>query len=258
MKQKFTPADIWEKLGITEHYGGVYATQRLIELCGIKLGQYVLDIGCGTGYTACLLAKKYRANVVSVDINPKILELTKKRIIDEGVSDKVTTIESDAQELTLPANTFDATIAESVLVLCNKKKVSSEMYRVLKPNGVFGDNELTYLKPPPKQLVEFLSESVGSDVRLLQEDEWRAVFRESGFVDVSSAVYTLNPWVQLISHLRVDGARKYISAIVQSISDPTIRGTFFNKDMLKNLSRYGWKISEYLGYGLYMGRKNVI
>ena len=57
-REFFTTHDEWEKLGLTNHIGGIQATQRLIERCGITPGQYVLDVGCGTGYTACLLAKK--------------------------------------------------------------------------------------------------------------------------------------------------------------------------------------------------------
>ena len=51
------PFDIWQSGGMTEHLGGVAATRRLLELCSPLPGQRVLDIGCGTGYTACLLAK---------------------------------------------------------------------------------------------------------------------------------------------------------------------------------------------------------
>jgi cyclopropane fatty-acyl-phospholipid synthase-like methyltransferase len=56
-REYFTTHDEWEKLGITNHIGGIQATRRLIELCGITPGQYILDVGCGTGSTACLLAK---------------------------------------------------------------------------------------------------------------------------------------------------------------------------------------------------------
>lgn len=171
-QEKITVSDLWEKLGITKHWGSIPATQRLIELCNITPDQYVLEIGCGTGYTACLLAKKYNADVVAVDINPKILELAKKRIIEEGVSDKVTTYQADAHELPFPANTFDTVIAESVLAFCDQKKISSEVYRVLKPSGVFGDNEATYLKTPPEQLLALFSDSTfGIPLRLLLEDE---------------------------------------------------------------------------------------
>jgi len=57
-REFFTPYYEWEKFGLTNHIGGIQATRRLIERCGITPGQYILDVGCGTGYTACLLAKE--------------------------------------------------------------------------------------------------------------------------------------------------------------------------------------------------------
>ena len=52
---KFTPFDIWEKGGLTEHLGGIYATRRLLTRCHLTAGQQILDVGCGTGFTACYL-----------------------------------------------------------------------------------------------------------------------------------------------------------------------------------------------------------
>lgn len=53
-----TPFTIWETGGVTEHLGGVAATRRLLTSCRIARGQRVLDLGCGTGYTAALLASE--------------------------------------------------------------------------------------------------------------------------------------------------------------------------------------------------------
>ncbi|MBI4494648.1 MAG: class I SAM-dependent methyltransferase, partial [Chloroflexi bacterium] len=66
----FNVFDIWERFGITEHPGGIHATRDLLARCGIKPGQRILDIGCGTGYTACLLAREYDARVVAIDLRP--------------------------------------------------------------------------------------------------------------------------------------------------------------------------------------------
>jgi len=240
--------DVWERIGISEHMGGIYATRRLIKSCHITPGQYVLDIGCGTGYTACFLAKEYDVNVVAADVNLKVLEGAKKRITGENVSNKVIVIEADAHKLPFPSYTFEAVIAESVLLLCDKRKVSSEVYRVLKPYGVFGDNEFTYLKPPPNQLTSLQSHF---GIQPLQEDKWRAVYREAGFEDVSSTVYPINFREQFFSHLRVDGIRRYLSALAQSIFDPTLRSGFFTKDILQIIRLF----SSYVGYGLYISRK---
>jgi SAM-dependent methyltransferase len=79
-----------------------------------------LDVGCGTGYTACLLAKKYQVDVVAAGTSPTVLEEAKKRIAREKVSNKVKAVEADAHALPFPQNTFDAVLAESVLVFCEK------------------------------------------------------------------------------------------------------------------------------------------
>lgn len=84
-QEKFTIYDSWERFGITKHWGVINATRRLIELCNITPDQYVLDVGCGTGYTACLLAKDYQAEVVAADLRSKVLEEAKKRIAKENV-----------------------------------------------------------------------------------------------------------------------------------------------------------------------------
>ena len=96
--------------------------------------------------------KKYQVNVIAADITPTVLEEAKKRITREKANNKVKVIEADAYAIPFPPSTFDAVLAESVLVFCEKAKVSSEVYRVLNPDGVFGDNEATYVTPPPAQL----------------------------------------------------------------------------------------------------------
>jgi len=252
-REKFTIYDAWERFGITKHWGTITATRRLIELCNITPGQYILDIGCGTGYTACLLAKNYQVDVIAADIRSKVLEEAKKRIAEEGVGDRVKTMEADAHELPFPSNTFDAVIAESVLAFCDKMKVSSEVYRVLKPGGVFGNNEGTYLKPPPAQLPSFLLKSYGLDVKLLQEDEWRAVYREAGFEVMSSTVYPFNYIEQFLGELRVDGIRIRLLAWLKAFSDPTMRRTIFkmDRDTRQGLRQF----LSHIGYGLYVSRK---
>jgi len=41
---------------------------------GVKPEEYVLDAGCGSGLTACHLAKTRGCKIIGVDINPKWLK----------------------------------------------------------------------------------------------------------------------------------------------------------------------------------------
>lgn len=251
-RKSFTVFDIWEKLGVTEHLGGVKATRRLVDLCGIVPGQFVLDIGCGTGYTACLLAKEYGANVVAADISPKVLEWARKRIAKEGVGAAVKTTEANAEDLSFLDDSFDCVIAESVLIHCDPERTLPELFRVLKPGGTLGANETTFLKPPPSELMELLrGSSLGGKIGALQEHEWLAALKAAGFKDTSSTVSKLDLTGQFVDHLRVDGVRRYVSALVRGLLDPAMSGPFLNRRMIGAWREY----PAYVGYGLYVCRK---
>ena len=248
----FNATDVWEKLGITEHLGGIKATERLLEGCRIKSGSYVLDIGCGTGYTACLIAKRYGAQVVAADISVRVLERARERITSQSVGEQVTLVQADIHALDFPAETFDLVIAESVLVFCDKPRATAEVHRVLKRGGVFGDNEFTFLKSPPPEWKTLLSSAhFGLDIQPLLSEEWQGLFERAGFVNLSAEVSRLSLREQFVSHIRVDGWRKYLSAVVRGLADPGVRATFFNRDMLR-----AWReFPRYVGYGLYTFRK---
>jgi len=167
----------------------------------------------------------------------------------------VKAIEADAHALPFPPNTFDAVIAESVLVFCEKAKVSSEVYRVLKPDGIFGDNEATYVKPPPAQLHSPASKIIGTDTEILQEDGWRTIYGEAGFEVIHSTVYPLHSTAYIkgfFDELRMDGIRRRLSALLKAFSDPTGRRTVLNDRDTRQAIRQ-WL--SYMGYGLYVSKK---
>ncbi|MFH1929128.1 MAG: methyltransferase domain-containing protein [Chloroflexota bacterium] len=246
---KTIPFDIWETSGSTEHLGGIYATQRLVESCCIAPGQVVLDIGCGTGYTASYLAQKYQARVVAIDISPRSVEEARKRVFKEGISHQVTILQADAHHLPFSANAFDTIVVESVLAFCDAAQVFLEMQRVLRAGGVLGVNELTLLKPPPEELITLLTGALS--IQSFQEREWRSIFKSGGFVEVVSTAHRFNLWEQLASHIRVDGVRGYLSAMVKGLADVRISRVFINKNML----RAARKFLPFVGYGLYIGKK---
>lgn len=250
--QRFSAVDIWEKLGVTEHLGGIEATRRLVQQCAIKPGMYILNIGCGTGYTACALAKQYSAHVVAADISELVLARARERIEQEALTRCVSTVRADIHALDFPAETFDAVVAETVLVFCNKPQAAAEVYRVLKRGGVFGDNELTFLKPPLPEWTTLLSSAYwGLDIQPLLSKAWERVFEQADFAHISSEVSHLNLREQFVSHIRVDGWRKYLLALGRGLAAPGIWTTFSNRKMIRAWRQY----PAYVGYGLYVSRR---
>jgi arsenite methyltransferase len=110
------PSKIWETGGLTEHLGGLDATERLLQQCPLTAGLQVLDVGCGTGYTAVHLAESYGARVVALDLNPRSLAEARKRAAKDGSHEQIRVVQADAHELPFRSSTFDVAIVESVLV----------------------------------------------------------------------------------------------------------------------------------------------
>jgi 2-polyprenyl-3-methyl-5-hydroxy-6-metoxy-1,4-benzoquinol methylase len=77
-------------------------------------GKRVLDVGCGDGQNAVLLAK-LGARVTGIDISLKSIELARKKAEASGVSANVKFICSPLEEAAIPAHSFDLIWGDSVL-----------------------------------------------------------------------------------------------------------------------------------------------
>src|SRR5690606_25019011 len=112
------------------HPGGFMATLEQLSKYKLISNGKILEVGCGTGRTACYLADQ-GYEVVATDIDPDVLTKAKKRADAMGVT--VEFLQADAHSLPFPDDTFDAILVESVTNFTQAKKSVSEYFRVLKP-----------------------------------------------------------------------------------------------------------------------------
>jgi demethylmenaquinone methyltransferase/2-methoxy-6-polyprenyl-1,4-benzoquinol methylase len=104
----------------------------------IRPGQVILDIAGGTGDLAKEFANKVGKEglVVLADINAKMLEQGRERLLNEGIVGNVVYVQADAECLPFPDNHFDCiTIAFGLRNVTDKSAALNSMYRVLKPGG---------------------------------------------------------------------------------------------------------------------------
>jgi len=236
-----------DKPGIGGHMGGVLATERLLSMIGLSRGQRALEIGCGSGYTACLIAGK-GIEVVAMDIDATMLERAKARAAGRSVAENVSFIQADAHHLPFKEKIFDAVIAESVLGYCDAGQVCGEAYRVIKSGGTFGDNELTYLQSPDPVLKAILRRGFG--ISALQEREWITVFEMTSFISVISWTNSIRLTGQFLSRMKTDGLRRTMAATWRFLN-PSMVSTKMNPKVLAVALKY----RSYVGYGLYAGKK---
>jgi arsenite methyltransferase len=174
----------WLGIG-SSHPGGFPATQKNLDALQIKSEEFVLDAGCGSGLTACHVAKTIGCKIVGIDINPVMVEKAQRRAEKEGVSHLVTFEVADIYRLPFEENHFDVVMAESITVFLDKDKVYGEIYRVLKPQGRVADLEMALLKELPAPIKQQMEACFGSSTNPLSFDEWAKVLVEAGFEDVS-------------------------------------------------------------------------
>jgi ubiquinone/menaquinone biosynthesis C-methylase UbiE len=103
-------------------------------------GEDVLEIGPGTGQALLALARSTGAlgKVYAIDISPKMLQRTRKRLGDAGFHDRARLILGDGARLPLKPSSFDAIFMSFTLELFDTQEIAqvlSECRRVLKSQG---------------------------------------------------------------------------------------------------------------------------
>lgn len=112
--------------------------KKVIELVEATKPQAVLDIATGTGDLAISLAETTATRIVGLDISEGMLAVGRKKIAAKDLSEKIEMVQADSEALPFEENSFDAiTVAFGVRNFEHLEKGLAEIYRVLKPGGIF-------------------------------------------------------------------------------------------------------------------------
>src|SRR5580698_4556911 len=112
--------------------------QFTLSLTGLRPGQHALDVAGGTGDLARGLLKQVGKDgrVVLSDINAKMLDIGRDRLLDAGHVGNVEFIVADAERLPFDDDSFDClTIGFGLRNVTDKAAALRSMHRVLKPGG---------------------------------------------------------------------------------------------------------------------------
>ncbi|WP_292380435.1 class I SAM-dependent methyltransferase [Methanosarcina sp. UBA289] len=97
-------------------------------------------VGCGTGFSACYLAREIGCEVLVIDIEELSIEKAKEKAKRQKVSDKAKFRVGDAHALPFEAETFDALRTEFVSQFLDRERAFKEFARVLRPRAYVGIN----------------------------------------------------------------------------------------------------------------------
>jgi SAM-dependent methyltransferase len=119
---------------------------RLVSFAGVRPGQHVLDVGCGTGVVA-ITAARAGARVVGIDLTPELLARAKENSAIGKID--VEWREGDAETLPFAQTTFDVVLSQFGHMFAPRPEMAiAEMLRVLKPGGT-----IAFSTWPPELLI---------------------------------------------------------------------------------------------------------
>ena len=101
-------------------------------------GETIVDVGCGAGMDLLLAAKRtgITGRAIGIDMTPVMIERAKCAALKTGVWQNVEIRRGTAEELSVQSGTIDVVISNGMVNLsCDKRRVFSEIYRVLRTGG---------------------------------------------------------------------------------------------------------------------------
>lgn len=144
---------------------------KLVQLAGLKPGERVLDIACGTGIVA-RLAVQYvgdTGKIVGLDSNPQMLNVARQSSADLSMS--IEWHEGSATDIEFPEAHFSVVFCQEGLMYFAEPQAVQEMFRMLIPGGrliVSVWRDIQY-SPGYVVLVEALERHVSSDAAAIMK-----------------------------------------------------------------------------------------
>ena len=171
---------------------------RMLEVCPVRAGDQVLDVGCGLGHEALRLAERVgpRGMAVGIDINSTMIAEATRRAADSPLHPRFEV--GDAQQLRFAADSFDMCRTERVLrYLARPDEALREMLRVTRPGAYViafdWDSDATVVDAPDAALSRRVAEVLDAAV----PHPWMGrqlfgLFLRAGLADVRVIAYPVS------------------------------------------------------------------
>ena len=179
--------------------------QEVVEITrGLDLNNaLVLDIGCGTGGPAIVLARDLGARVVCIDVEPQLLDRAATLANEAGVADQIEHRLVTPGPLPFEDSTFDVVFSKDALIhIPDKKALYADIMRVLKPGGAFAASDwLSGENAADDQALQQYTSLTNLDFAMATERQTADVMRQAGFENVET--HDRNAWYSELSRQEV-------------------------------------------------------
>jgi len=168
--------------------GGADSARACIARLGLKPGMRVLEVGCGLGGSAFLMAREHGVSVHGIDVSANMLASAQERLRAEGLASQVTLAQADV--LALPATTrYDVIYSRDVFLhIHDKTRLMALLYDLLLPSGLLFFTD--YGRGEGQPSAEFAAYIAQRQYDLRTVRGYRELLEQAGFVQVVAEDHT--------------------------------------------------------------------
>lgn len=179
--------------------GGPEEVDRVVE--GLPLaGKALLDIGCGSGGVTLHLVERHGlAHATGYDVETPVIETARRHAAERGLSGRAHFVRAPPGPLPFPDAGFDVVFSKDALLhVPDKDFVFTEIFRVLKPGGVFAASNwmISHDGEPSPDMAAYVA-AEGLSFAMASPARYAAAMRRAGFADIETR--DRNPWYREVA-----------------------------------------------------------
>lgn len=168
--------------------GGADSARICIARLGLKPGMRVLDVGCGLGGSAFLMAREHGVSVHGIDVSANMLASARERVRGLGLASQVTLEHADVLALP-PTPSYDVIYSRDVFLhIHDKPRLMAVLRGLLRPCGLLFFTD--YGRGEAQPSVEFAAYIKQRQYDLRTVYGYRALLQQTGFIQVMAEDHT--------------------------------------------------------------------
>lgn len=165
--------------------GGAEEVEKIIGDADLH-NKCILDIGCGTGGITQFLMNRYQPrSIVGVDVEKSLIGKCRARAAENGMGEELTYQHIGPGPLPFSESSFDIVFTKDSLIhIKDKQSISDEVFRVLKPDGLFLASDWMSTEGPLSREMKQYIELEDLGFGMGHQREYADAMEKSGFAKI--------------------------------------------------------------------------
>ncbi len=251
---RFYESDMVKRFfGKSFHPGGIELSLHLGKELGLKEGDRVLDVACGTGATAIALARRFGCGVLGIDLSEENVGIARTLAVKEQMDDRVRFEVMDASS-SGELSGYDVVICECALcTFPDKEDILVQMGAALNEGGRIGITDVLLERELPPSLKGLLGHVLCIS-GALSKDGYVELLESAGFTEVVFEDHS-DPVLRMAD--RIEAALPLIDLITSSCGCDLEKEFGISKEEAVAMASDGVEMvrSGGIGYGMFTGVK---